>query len=96
MSETKVPTQGRIVFYQARGSADGVYKPEPMTALILTVGRWITDDILDAGLDQRTLHQHFDPTACLLKVFTTTGEHIQECVYDADGGPGTWRWPTIH
>lgn len=43
MSE-QTPSIGRVVHYQSRGSADGVFAPEPRAAIITRVN---TDDTVD-------------------------------------------------
>lgn len=75
-----IPTIGRIVFYVARGSADGVFPPVPRAAVVTEVdggdGPW------KVGLCV------LNPTGLFFHPLSAGG-----CVYDEAGAPGTWHWP---
>lgn len=72
---------GRVVHYQAHGSPNGQHKSLPRAAIIAGL---ITD-----GPDGPVTNDLVD-----LVVLNPTGLFFnQGCPYDADGGPGTWRWP---
>lgn len=72
------PSIGRIVHYQARGSADGVFPPVPRAAIVTEVG----EDPEVIGLTV------INPTGVYFYPLAAGG-----CHYDADGAPGTWCWP---
>jgi len=73
------PSVGRVAHYVARGSADGVFKPECCAAIITsapTAGRGRPTKKVD------------------LFVMTPTGNHHQSCLQDEDTkAGGTWHWP---
>jgi hypothetical protein len=86
MANTQQPSIGRIVHYQAHGSPNGQHQSLPRAAII-------------TGL-------HYGPaqvggpagelsTDCVdLCVLNPSGLFFnQACLFDADAGPGTWRWP---
>jgi hypothetical protein len=76
---TQTPTVGRIVHYQAHGSPNGQHKSRPRAAVI-------TEVIEDAGVVNNDVVD--------LAVLNPTGMYFnQGCLFDPDGGPGTWRWP---
>jgi hypothetical protein len=81
------PRVGDDVLYVARGSADGVYLPEPRAGKITQVGAWVTRSDSSAGNpgeprkrpepgDTRTLAQEWMPTAVLVFVMNPTGLFI--------------------
>ena len=77
------PTVGRIVHYQAFGTPGGEYKSEPRAAVITEVfflpGAELTDE---------------KGYAISLCVLNPSGVFFNSNLfYDADGKPGTWRWP---
>lgn len=74
------PSVGRIVHYQAHGSPNGQHRSRPRAAVIT--------EVLEAP-DGTLNHDVVD-----LAVLNPTGMFFnQGCLYDPDGGPGTWRWP---
>jgi hypothetical protein len=77
------PTVGRIVHYQAFGTPGGEYKSEPRAAVVTQV-RLIPQGALD---DEHS----YSVGLCILNPI---GQFFNVDVrYDADGKPGTWRWP---
>lgn len=80
------PTIGRIVWYQAHGSPNGQHKSEPRAAVVTAA---VERDPLGATpLDDERGYQ------VSLCVLNPTGMYFNVDVpFDAEGGPGTWRWP---
>lgn len=82
---TQQPSIGRIVHYHAHGSPNGQHKSLPRAAVItgLHYGPAEVGGTGELSTDVVDL--------CVLNpsgIFFNTA-----CVYDADGAPGTWRWP---
>lgn len=74
------PTVGRTVHYHSRGSADGVFAPEPRAAIITQVHEGTADE---DGAEQVGL-----------AVLNPTGLFFQEYVtYSPEPLPGCWSWP---
>lgn len=85
MTNTITPSVGGIVHYQAHGSPNGQHKSEARCALITGL-HW------DPGESAGT--QPLNKDTVDLCVLNPTGLFFNVgCQYDADGGPGTWRWP---
>lgn len=83
-AEAGSPAVGRIVHYQARGSADGVFKPEPRAAIITAIGGMSRQD---GGPDGWQL-------TVSLAVLNPTGLFFDEKVmYSPTPKPGSWSWP---
>lgn len=83
MSQT--PSVGRIVHYQSRGSADGVFAPEPRAAIITHVVE-IADD------DRAELEDALPIVA--LCVLNPTGMFFHTHVaHSEEPLPGCWSWP---
>lgn len=77
---TQTPSIGRIVHYQAHGSPNGQHRSEPRAAVITGV-------IKDPG-------GNIDNDVADVFVMNPHGLFFnQACQFDADGAPGTWRWP---
>lgn len=75
------PSVGRTVHYVARGSADGVFKPECRAAIITAAP---------------TGGRGRPPKKVSLFVMTPTGTHHNDCLQDEDTKEGgTWHWPEI-
>ncbi len=71
---------GRIVHYQAHGSPNGQHKSLPRAAIV-------------AGLEM-TSEGLLNENVADIVVFNPHGLFFNAaCPYDADGKPGTWRWP---
>ena len=82
---TITPSIGRIVHYQAHGSPNGQHKSEARAAVITGLLRGPAE----AGKDGELSFDSVD-----LFVMNPHGLFFNAaCQYDADGGPGTWRWP---
>ena len=74
----QTPTIGRIVHYQARGSADGVYPPEPRAAIVTQVHE-------DNGDGHQVGLCVLNPTGMFFRA---------EVQQDEDAhASGTWHWP---
>lgn len=77
---TQPPSICRAVHYQAHGSPNGQHKSEPRAAVI-------------TGL-YKTMEGEIDPDCVDLFVMNPSGVFFNlSCKFDADGAPGTWRWP---
>lgn len=77
---------GRIVHYQAHGSPNGQHRSVARAAVI-TALRW--PETAPEGTNLIADQDIVD--VCVLN---PTGLYFnQSCPYDADGAPGTWRWP---
>lgn len=83
---TQQPSIGRIVHYQARGSLDGKYLPEPRAAIVTAVPELLSEQ-------PNTGPEGYVQAADLFVVTPNGSFHDQEIPYDENGGPGTWRWP---
>lgn len=71
---------GRVVHYQAHGSPNGQHKSEPRAATITELYK-----LADGTIEQDEVG---------IFVMTPNGTfHNVHCRFDADAGPGTWRWP---
>lgn len=78
---TQTPSVARIVHYQAHGSPNGQHKSVARAAVI-------TGTITDGP------EGPVNPDVVDLCVLNPTGLFFnQGCLFDPDGGPGTWRWP---
>lgn len=78
------PTVGRIVHYQSHGSPDGKYKSVPRAAIVTAIRE-------DGGSFPGAPG---DGTAVDLCVLNPEGMFFNRMVFlNADGEPGTWRWP---
>lgn len=72
------PSIGRIVHYNSRGSADGVFQPEPRAAII-------------TGLHPVNEDGH---VCVSLAVLNPTGLFFDQWVrYSEANESGTWSWP---
>ncbi len=79
------PTVGRIVHYQAFGTPGGEYPSVPRAAVV-TAADWIGGD--SALLADEASYR------VGLAILNPTGMFFNPDIkYDADGKPGTWRWP---
>lgn len=76
----QTPSICRMVHYQAHGSPNGQHRPEPRAAVITGIHR-DPDGIVDNDVVDVFV---MNPTGIFLN---------QRCQFDADGAPGTWRWP---
>lgn len=75
----QVPSVGRIVHYRSRGSADGVFPPKCVAAVI-------TDDELFGPV---TPGEHV-----ALAVLNPSGLFFAKPIeHNEDLRPGTWHWP---
>ena len=74
------PTPGQQVFYQARGSADGVFPPVERVAFITEVSPGDRNGTVGLIV--------FNPKGLFFHSLSDGGT-----VYDADRAPGTWAWP---
>lgn len=73
------PSIGRIVHYQRRGSADGLYKPEPAAAIITAV----PDFAMERSLG-----------IVSLAVLNPEGLYFNTSVpFAEEPTPGHWNWP---
>lgn len=80
------PTVGRIVHYQAFGTPGGEYPSVPRAAVITAVAEH--NPLGGAHLTDETSYR------VGLAILNPTGMFFNVDVpYDADGKPGTWRWP---
>lgn len=80
------PSIGRVVWYQRHGSPNGQHKSEPSPAIITAVH----EDMSEAERLAGTFPTH----RVDLCVFNPNGMYFDKATrYDADGAPGTWRWP---
>jgi hypothetical protein len=75
----QAPSLGRIVLYQRHGSPNGQHKSEPSPAIVTQV---------------HPVREGAEVSEVDLCVFNPNGMYWNEATaYDADGAPGTWRWP---
>lgn len=80
MANTQQPSIGRIVHYQAHGSPNGQHKSEPRAAVITGLIKDPGGTVENDVVDLFVMNPH--------GLFFNAA-----CQYDADAGPGTWRWP---
>lgn len=83
------PTVGRIVHYQAYGTPGGEFPSVPRAAIVTGADALGPEVAKDATLtqDERYYRVHI----CVLN---PSGMFFNlDVKYDADGKPGTWRWP---
>lgn len=79
------PTVGRIVHYQAFGTPGGEYPSVPRAAIITEVF------VLPAAEELPPADGAYAVGLC---VVNPTGLFFpRNVLHDADGKPGTWRWP---
>lgn len=72
------PSIGRIVLYQRHGSPNGQHKSEPSPAIVTAV--------FDGASNAEGIVD--------LCVINPSGIYFDRGTpYNADGAPGTWRWP---
>jgi len=95
----QIPSVGRIVHYQSRGSADRVFAPEPRAAIITAV-HWSDAAGEDDWKGERQPCAPGDDQAAgyisyiSLAVLNPTGLFFDECVeYSQEPMPGCWSWP---
>lgn len=85
MPNTQPVSIGRIVHYQAHGSPNGQHKSVPRAALITGLHYGPAEIGVDGALSLDCVD---------VAVFNPSGMFFNiACQYDADGAPGTWRWP---
>ncbi len=85
------PTVGRIVHYQAFGTPGGEYPSVPRAAVV-TAADWI--GALHVGGVQGPGALDESNYRVGLAILNPTGMFFNPDIkYDADGKPGTWRWP---
>jgi hypothetical protein len=78
--DVQKPTVARVVHYQAFGTPGGEYRSLPRAAIVTET------QAENPGIA--------DPMTVGLCVLNPTGQFFnREVPYDADGKPGTWRWP---
>lgn len=106
---TQTPSVGRVVHYQSRGSADGVFLPEPRAALITAVHTSVTPNGEDWLGQRQYADTHFSHyagsdvdddevpeyiTGVSLCVLNPTGMFFDEYVpYAEQPTGGHWSWP---
>lgn len=83
------PTIARVVHYQSYGSPGGEFKSVPRAAIITEA-----DPISDAAVKDPVGYSDERNYTVGLCVLNPTGQFFNRAVpYDADGKPGSWRWP---
>lgn len=84
------PTVGRVVHYQSYGSPGGEFASVPRAAIITEAEAIAGEAALKdpvAYMDER----NYRVSVC---VINPSGLFFNQAVpYDADGKPGSWRWP---
>jgi hypothetical protein len=107
MSQT--PTVGRIVHYTSRGSADGVFRPEPRAAIITAVHTSVSPNGEDYLGERQYADEHWSEynggyvrdeevaeyiAGVDLAVLNPTGLFFDDQVpYAEEPTPGCWSWP---
>lgn len=87
MSAGQRPTIGRIVHYHSRGSADGVFKPEPRAAVVTGISS-------DVEIRQDGYGRPFAVETISLAVLNPTGFFFNEKVpFSVEPRAGHWSWP---
>lgn len=83
------PTVGRIVHYQAFGTPGGEYLSVPHAAVVTAADLQFPDG--GAKLPKLDDEAAYKVALCVLY---PNGQSFKLAIpYDADGKPGTWRWP---
>ncbi len=72
------PSVGRVVHYRSYGSPGGEFKSESRAAIITAVHP------AQVNIAEVVSLAILNPTGMFFN---------QGVLYDADGAPGTWRWP---
>ncbi|OZD23840.1 hypothetical protein CH253_08230 [Rhodococcus sp. 06-156-3C] len=78
---------GRVVHYHSRGSADGVFKPEPRAAIVT--------EVTGLAVVRHSAGSEVHETDLLhLCVLNPTGMFFaQDVPYSPEPKPGHWNWP---
>lgn len=106
---TTAPTVGRVVHYQSRGSADGLYPPEPRAAIITVVHVTTAPNGEDWLGERQYAEERWSEyhngyvrdeevaeyiTHVGLAVLNPTGLFFDDAVeYSEQPKPGCWSWP---
>lgn len=80
------PSIGRIVHYQARGSADGKFAPEPRAAIVTAVPELLSEQ-------PNTGPEDYVKAADLCVVNPSGMFFDREVPYAETPTPGHWSWP---